>query len=153
MKSKINFAGICTTLLCFAFSTNTIAQQVQAKSQGRNLPQIHNGQPANIYTYKVFEAPNKMYGYDILQNGKGIFHQPASIPPNDAAMPQNIVQQVMPNANNRHDAVNGFSKEEFAQNAALLSIEKIKKRAAPALTNDEIKQVMTNSTSNTINKH
>ncbi len=31
------------------------------------------------YTYHVFEAPNKMFGYDIFLNGKIIFHQPASI--------------------------------------------------------------------------
>lgn len=153
MKSKINFPGICTMLLCLCFSKNIAAQQIQGTSPERSQAMTHNGQPANTYTYKVFEAPNKMYGYDILQNGKGIFHQPAAIiPTNNAGTNQNPAPQILSSVNDPHVAVNGFSKEEFAQNAAMLSIEKIKKRSAPALTNDEMKQVI-NSNSNTIIKH
>ncbi|MEO8416816.1 MAG: hypothetical protein ABI472_24340 [Ginsengibacter sp.] len=150
MKSKINFPGICTMLLCLCFSKNIVAQQIKATSQDAVT---HNGQPANTYTYKVFEAPNKMYGYDILQNGKGIFHQPAAIiPTNNTGLNQSAVPQTLSSANDPRGVVNGFSKEEFAQNAAMLSIEKIKKRSAPALTNDEMKQAI-NSNSNTIIKH
>ncbi len=153
MKSKVNLPGICTMLLCLCFSKNIIAQQIQAPSPDHSRAVMHNGQPANTYTYKVFEAPNKMYGYDILQNGKGIFHQPAAIiPVNNSGANQNAARQISPAMDDRHVAVNGFSKEEFAQNAAMLSIEKIKKRSAPALTNDEMKQVI-NSNSNTIIKH
>ncbi len=153
MKSKINFPGICTMLLCLLFSTNIVAQQIQAISPDHSPTVTHNGQPANAYTYKVFEAPNKMYGYDILQNGKGIFHQPAAIiPTNNAGTNQNAAPPILSSVNDPHVAVNGFSTEEFAQNAAMLSIEKIKKRSTPALTNDEMKQVI-NSNSNTIIKH
>ncbi len=153
MKSKINFPGICAMLLCLCFSKNIVAQQIQAPSPDHSQAITHNGQPANTYTYKVFEAPNKMYGYDILQNGKGIFHQPAVIiPTNNAGAHQNAAPQILSSVNDPNGAVNGFSKEEFAQNAAMLSIEKIKKRSAPALTNDEMKQVI-NSNSNTIIKH
>ncbi len=153
MKSKNNFGGICTMLLCLCFSKNIVAQQIQATSPEFSREITHNGQPANTYTYKVFEAPNKMYGYDILQNGKGIFHQPAAIiPTNNAGTNQNTAPQILSSVNDPHFATNGFSKEEFAQNAAMLSIEKIKKRSAPALTNDEMKQVI-NSNSNTIIKH
>ncbi len=153
MKSKINFPGICTMLLCLCFSKNIVAQQIQATSSEFSLVVTHNGQSANTYTYKVFEAPNKMYGYDILQNGKGIFHQPAAIiPANNAAANKNAAPQTLSSVNNPNAGVNGFSKEEFARNAAMLSIEKIKKRLAPALTNDEMKQAI-NANSNTTIKH
>ena len=148
MKSKINFSGICITLLFLSFfSTNIFAQQIQATSPGQNLAQMHTGQIENTYTYKVFEAPNKMYGYDIFQNGKGIFHQPAAIiPANNAGAIQNTVPHIPSSVNASRVALNGFSKKEFAQNAAMLSIEKIKKRSVPALTNDEIKLVINSNT-------
>lgn len=161
MKSKINFPGVCTMLLCLCFSKNMVAQQIQAPSPDHSQAVSHNGQPPNIYTYRVFEAPNKMYGYDVFKNGKGIFHQPAVImapnnvdakASNNAAANQNAVRSNLPVTNTHQITADGFSKEEFAQNAALISIEKIKKRSAPALTNDEIKRVI-NSNSNTIIKH
>ncbi len=153
MKLKINFPGICTMMLCLFFSKNIVAQQIQATPPVHSLAVTHNGQPANTYTYKVFEAPNKMYGYDILQNGKGVFHQPAAIiPTNNAGANQSAAPQILSTVNDSHATVSGFSKEEFAQNAAMLSIEKIKKSSAPALTNDEMKHVI-NSNSNTIIKH
>ena len=153
MKLKTNFPGICTMLLCLFFSKNIVAQQTQATSPDHSRAVMHNGQRANTYTYKVFEAPNKMYGYDILQNGKGIFHQAAAIiPANNAGANQNAARQILSSVDDPHAAMKGFSKEEFAQNAAMLSIEKIKKRSTPALTNDEMKRVI-NSNSNTIIKH
>ncbi len=146
MKLKINFLCISITFLCLFVSKNIIAQQTLAKKA--------NGQPESSYTYKVFQAPNNMFGYDIYLNGKGIFHQPAAmVPPNNAVANQRSVQQVLPVANDRHALPGELSKKEFAENAALLSIEKIKKRSAPGLTNDEVKQVITSTNSATSKKH
>src|ERR1700690_3190904 len=140
MKSKINFLCICIMLLCLSVSKNITAQQPQARPEDQVQSQTNNGQPGSGYTYKVFQAPNNMYGYDIYQNGKGIFHQPAAmVPPNNVVANQRSVQKNLPVANEQRAVPNGFSKKEIAENAALLSIEKIKKRSIPALTNDEIK--------------
>jgi hypothetical protein len=151
MKSKISFAVICTMMLCLCFSKKVIAQQDQTISPNTSTARTGGGQPANNYTYKVFEAPNKMFGYDIYQDGRIIFHQPAAIRYSDN-MPAN--QTPVQNARfDPHIKANGFSKEVFAQNAASLSIGKIRKRSAPALTDDEIRQAMTDNNPNTIIKH
>ncbi len=154
MKSKINFLCICIMLLCLSVSKDINAQQSQAKPTDLIRSQTDNGQPGTGYTYKVFQAPNNMFGYDIYQNGKRIFHQPAvMVPPNNVIANQRSVQENLPVANDQRSVPNGFSKNEFAENAALLSIEKIKKRSIPGLTNDEIKQVITSTNSATSIKH
>ena len=154
MKTKNSFLCICIMQLCLAATQNIMAQQPQAKPADQAMLQIHNGQPATDYTYKVFQAPNKMFGYDIFQNGKGVFHQPAAmVPPNNIAVTQQSVQQNLHTANDQHFPTDGFSKKEFAENAALLSIEKIKKRLAPSLTNDEMRQLRTNTISTPAIKH
>lgn len=151
MKSKISFVVIYTMVLCLCFSKNTIAQQKQSISPNASLAPVRGGQTASSYTYKVFEAPNKMFGYDIYQDGKIIFHQPAAIRYSDKlAASQKSVQYA---GSDPHVKANGFSKEVFAQNAASLSIEKIRKRSAPALTNDEMQQAMRDTNTNTIIKH
>ena len=122
-----------------------MAQQPQAKPADHALMEMHNGQSVTGYTYKVFQAPNKMFGYDIFQNGKGVFHQPAAIvSPNNVVANQQAVKQNLPVANDQRAVLAGFSQREFAENAALLSIEKIKKRSGPALTGEEMKQAFTN---------
>ena len=146
MKLKINFLCISIMFLCLFVSKNTIAQQTLAKKA--------NGQPETSFTYKVFQAPNTMFGYDIFLNGKGIFHQPATlVPPNNVVANQRSGQSDLPAANDRYAVPKGFSKKEYAENAALLSIEKIKKRSIPGLTNDEVKQVITSTNSATSKKH
>jgi len=151
MKSKISFAVICSMMLCLCFSKSAIAQQLQPISPNTSLASTGGGQPANNYTYKVFEAPNKMFGYDIYRDGKIIYHQPAAIICSDNLVANH--KDVPYAENDPHVKVNGFSKEVFAQNAASISIEKIRKRSAPALTNDEMQQAMTNTNTNTIIKH
>jgi len=149
MKTKISFLCICIIQLCLAATQNIMAQQPQAKPGDHTLAQIHYGQPSTGYTYNVFQAPNKMFGYDIYQNGKGVFHQPAAmVPPNNVVANQQPVQpKNLPVASDQHAVPTGFSQKEFAERAALLSIEKIKKKSGPTLTGEEIKQLSTNKIS------
>ena len=154
MKTKTSFLCICIIQLCLVATQNIMAQQTQAKAADNAGAQIHNGQPATDYTYKVFQAPNKMFGYDIYQNGKGVFHQPAAlVPPNNIVANQQPVRQNLPVTNDQRGVPSGFSQSEFAENAALLSIEKIKKKSDPTLTGEEMKQVSTNKISVPVKKN
>ena len=73
MKAKINFLCICIMILCISATQNIMAQQPQAKPADHALMEMHNGQSVTGYTYKVFQAPNKMFGYDIFKTAKGYF--------------------------------------------------------------------------------
>jgi hypothetical protein len=124
MKTKINVSMVCMLILILLTSLNVLAQQPQHANPENTSTQLSGTAiPAN-YTYKVFQAPNKMYGFDIFKNGKFIFHQPASVIP-----PVNSPAAI--------------SKKEDAEKVAQLSIEKIKKGQTPALTDDEIKKILT----------
>src|SRR4051812_41125091 len=106
MRTKLKcFCMVMFTILLFAFKTN--AQQVRYPQTLSRAEVSAKGNTAVTYTYKVFEAPNKMYGYDILRNDKYIFHQPASL-----VLPNNSL---------------ALAKKEHAEKAAVLSIQKIKK--------------------------
>lgn len=154
MKLNINFLGICIILLCLSISKQINAQQSKAKAADKVQSRIRAGEREGSYTYKVFKAPNNMFGYDIYQNAKGIFHQPAAIvPPNNIVAAQQSLQESLPDANDPRSVIAGFSKEEYAENAAVLSIDKIKNRSVPKLTNDEIKHVITLTNSATSAKH
>lgn len=96
-----------------------------AHASAQQAPQTAKTVIAGNYTYKIFQAPNKMYGYDILQNGKVIFHQFAALQPADK-----------PNT--------AFAKKEHAEKAALLSVEKLRTGEAASLTNEEIKKITAN---------
>jgi hypothetical protein len=100
---------------------------------------------ATAYTYKVFQAPNKNYGYDIFQNGRIVYHEFASIsqPDNTSRPKPSGVSKV----NNTSTALNtrenlAFMRPEHAEKAALLVIEKIKRKELPVLSNDEIKAII-----------
>jgi hypothetical protein len=117
-------------LSLFLTSTDCNAQQAQATT----------------YTYKVFQAPNKNYGYDIFQNGKIVYHEFASM-----SQPENTSHPKPSGAfkiNSTSAAFNtrenlAFMKSEHAQRAALLAIEKMKRKELPVLSNDEIKTIIT----------
>ena len=131
-----------------------MAQQPQPKPPGNSMQQMHSGQQGNGYTYKVFEAPDKMFGYDIYQNGKILFHQAAAmVSPNTADANQKALQQNISVIPDRYALPTALAQKEFAENAALLSIEKIKKRSAPALTIEEMKQVRVNKILTPIQKN
>ena len=102
--------------------------------------------PATGYTYKIFQAPNKNYGYDIFLNGKIVHHEFASM-----SQPENTSQPKPAGASNANTTSPAFNsggnlaimKAEHAQKAALLAIEKMKRKELPALSNDEIKTIIT----------
>lgn len=111
----------CSIALCL-LTALTKAQTPQAikNNESLNLRKIDSGVP-DIYTYKVFQAPNKLYGYDIFKNGRGIFHQ---------TVPANVA-----------DAL-AIHEKRFAEKAAVYSIEKLKNKNSASLSPQEIKNII-----------
>lgn len=97
------------------------------------------------YTYKVFQAPNKNFGYDIFQNGKIVYHEFASM-----NQPENLSGPKTLSASKSNNAGTAFNTREnlalvkpaHAEKAALLAIEKMKRNELPTLNKDEIKIIL-----------
>lgn len=123
MKTKRFALFTCLLALSLLTTPRTMAQQPKntrpvnpAQAQMTNVPAESN------YTYRLFVAPNKAYGYDILRHGKIIFHQPALQEP-------------------AGDKQSALTKKPQADKAALMAIEKIKKGISAELTREEIMQI------------
>jgi hypothetical protein len=122
-----------------------LSPTLQAQQSSRQVDRSVN-HPANIpaasaYTYRLFQAPNKNYGYDILQNGKIIFRQQTPM----SGLSHGIYPRTVAGPGNMPPAGNGKAaivKREHAEKAAMLAIEKIKRREPPALTNEEIRKII-----------
>jgi hypothetical protein len=122
---------VCTTLQAQQLSR----QIASSPSHQTNVP------AAPAYTYRLFQAPNKNFGYDILQNGKMIFRQ--QVPMSAAA--QGVHPRITPGPGNMPRGNNGstaITKREHAEKAALMVIEKIKRREPPGLTGEEIRKII-----------
>lgn len=117
MKTSITiFISFC---LCVC-ATHIKAQTPQTAANNAVQSQSKTELPEN-YTYKIYQAPNGTYGYDIFKNNKGVFHQPAT--------------------KNKEDKT-AFSQQPIAEKAANLSIEKLKKNMLPKLSPQEIKKLL-----------
>lgn len=113
----------CMLLLSLLIIPDAMSQQPKHPRPASPAPeQIINGPINDTYTYRLFVAPNKVFGYDILRNGRIIFHQPALAEP----------------AGNKEAALNKKSK---ADKAATLAIEKIKMGMPAELTREELMQI------------
>jgi len=132
---------ITLLLVAFVFSLLFVSKSCKAQQPA-----------ATNYTYKVFQAPNKNYGYDIFQNGKLVYHEFASMD-----QPDNISRTKtsgLSKSNGRSTALNSTStamntkenlalvKAEQAEKAVLLAIEKMKRKELPVLSKDEIKIIV-----------
>jgi hypothetical protein len=96
------------------------------------------------YSYKVFQAPNKNYGYDIYKNGKIVYHEFASINQPENFNPSNNTSPAKLNGVNKapdNKENLALVKSGHAEKAALLAIEKMKRNELPVLSRDEIKQI------------
>jgi hypothetical protein len=125
VKARINTLITCMLAVSLGVSSSAVAQQPNAvQSVKPSTVQMAVIPAADGYAYRLFIAPNKVYGYDIFQNGRMIFHQPAAAEP-------------------AGDKKTGLTKKAFADKAALLAIEKIKKGATPELSRAEIVRIAT----------
>ncbi len=109
-------------------------------------PESKAQQPKSTsYTYKVFQAPNKNFGYDIIRNGKIVYHEFASMeqPENISRTKTSGISKLNgPGApmNTRENLA--LVKSAHAEKAALLAIEKMKRNELPVLSRDEIKKII-----------
>lgn len=122
MKTKSTCLVFCMLLLSVLIAVNAKAQQLENDKPANTTIQLPATDTGANYTYRLFVAPNKLYGYDIFLHNNPIYHQPAMIQP----------------AGNKQVALTLKSE---ADKAALLSIEKIKKGLPGELTRDELIQV------------
>ncbi len=110
-------------VLSLLISWQTIAQQTKNSRPANRLSEQTANRPSDgNYTYKLFVALNKMYGYVIFRNGRIIFHQTV------LAMPTVYTKGAL-------------TERERADKAALMAIEKIKRGIPAELTREELMQI------------
>jgi hypothetical protein len=119
MKTNITILSI---ILAASLFTCSGLKAQQSTSSAENDKTLHANQLIPAYSFKVFQAPDKMYGYDIFMNDKIIFHQPAASPKQD-------------------NAALLLTRKEQAEKAASFMINKMRNNEAATLTKDEIKQL------------
>lgn len=125
MKTKINLPSFCMFLASLWVSSHALAQPPKGIHPAKPLSGQITEPPGNdSYTYRLFIAPNKVYGYDLFRNGRLIFHQPAAAEPAGSKK-------------------TGLTTKAAADKAALLAMEKIKKGQSPALTREEVMKIAT----------
>jgi len=139
MKAKTAFQIPAILLILFIGATAK-SQQQKLQTPNPSTGQSSDNSSATAYTYRVFQAPNKNFGYDIVKDGKIVYHEFASLS-------QPAQNSNPPKLNNQNTAVPGtqnlaLSKKEHAEMAALLAIEKIKKGEPPVLSQDEIRKII-----------
>jgi hypothetical protein len=125
MKPKKLLWIVCTIYAALCIATEAPAQQARSvlpvNATQKVTPSPYNAPAA--YSFRLYNAPNNMYGYDILQNGKPVYHQ--------------FVLTALSNEGKRF-----FASGTQAETAAALAIEKIKKGQPPALSNEEILKII-----------
>ncbi len=117
-KKQIRKVFTCMILFNLLHTSAVMCQQPKYARPANSTPeQLEKG--IYNYTYRLFTAPNKSFGYDVLQNNRVIFHQPA--------FPKSPI-----------DNEEMLIKKEQAEIAATLTIAKLKKGMRPELTREEL---------------
>ena len=126
MKTQTLLKQIALFLLCFIFFS--LAMIIKPQAQIKQSQQAHNSETVSAnevlhtkFSYKIIDAPNKTFGYDVYAGDHKIIHQ-TSVP----ALPSN----------------KGFTTTTAAKKIAQLVIEKIKKgEMPPTVTVEEMKKL------------
>jgi hypothetical protein len=107
--------------ICFFFLTDcAFAQRKTNSKQGMQFPDAAAFQQTQL-GYKIIDAPNRTWSYDIYSNGKLMIHQP-----NKPGMPGN----------------EGFKTKLAAEKVAKLVISKIKRgEMPPTISEEEMKKL------------
>ena len=125
MKTKHPLWIACA--VCFSLLTvsHTFAQQSQSVlpvNAAQKEPAIPNGITAT-YSFKLYNAPNNTFGYDLLQNGKPVYHQ--------------VVLTALTNEGKRL-----FASKAQTEKLAAIAIEKVKKEQLPTFSNEELLRIL-----------
>ena len=125
MKTKTPLLLACAGCLSFFITSHAFAQQsspvlpINASQKEVELPY----EASATYSFKLYNAPNNTFGYDILKNGKPVYHQ--------------FVLTALTNEGKRV-----FATKPQAEKLASLAIEKVKNAQPPAFTNQELLKVL-----------
>jgi hypothetical protein len=119
MKTKIISLSACVLALNLLATSYALAQQPE---NSKPLNKVTNESKNGNYSYHILDFPDNSFGYDILNNGKPVFHQPSL----------KLITDVGKEIIARRDQV---------ERSALLSIAKIKRGLPAALTNQEIRAI------------
>jgi hypothetical protein len=123
MKTKILTLFTCMLLISLLITSNAMAQQPKyARPYNPTPEQMANRSAPGNYSFRLYTAPNNAVGYDILKDGKPVFHQ--------------FVLTYMSD-----DGKRSFAKKAHAEKAAALAIAKIKKGMPASLTEEEIRKI------------
>src|SRR3954466_14819737 len=77
MKTKTLLLLACLVCISLTFTSHVLAQQsrpVLPTNASQKEAALPTDAPAT-YSSKTYNAPNNMFGYDILKNGKPVYHQ------------------------------------------------------------------------------
>ena len=125
MKTKTISLFTCMLLSGMVVTSNVTAQQQKYPPPPKpTLAEVLNENKVGDYSYIIIPAPDNSFEYVVLQNRRMVFRQPSL--------------KLISNNGKMY-----FDKKEQAKKAAIMTIEKIKNRMLPALTNEEIKKVVT----------
>ena len=120
-KKLLFIAGIFSMTLLASAATQ--AQQQKPVLPGNTAQKEIANNDAGNYSYKLYNAPNNMYGYDIYKDGKPVYHQ--------------FVLMYISKEGKRLIAT-----KPQAQKAALIAIGKIKQGQPPMLSGDDLKKII-----------
>jgi hypothetical protein len=76
-----------------------------------------------VYSYRLYNAPNNTFGYDILKNGKLVYHQ--------------YVLMLVSNEGKRI-----FASKPQTERSAMIAIAKIKNGQKPDLSSEELQKIL-----------
>ena len=122
MKREPMKCSACMLVSLLLLTSIARSQQIQPlqPAPGQRLQQ-GNAAIAGAYSYILFLAPNKVYGYNIFRDGKLIMHQPATQESRDKDMP-------------------AITTKAQADKAAALAIEKLRRGLPAELSPAELTQ-------------
>jgi hypothetical protein len=125
MRTRTPLLPACVVCISLSITSHAFAQQsrpVLPTSASQKEVTLPYDAPA-IYSYKTYSAPNNMFGYDILKNGKPLYHQ--------------FVLTALTNEGKRI-----YATKLQSEKLATIAIEKVKNGQPPAFTNEELLQIL-----------
>jgi hypothetical protein len=115
----------CTICISLFITAHAFAQQSRTTlPTNASQPELSlHDEGSATYSFKVYNGPNNTFGYDILKNGKPVYHQ--------------FVLTAL-----SHEGKRLYATKAHAEKTGTLAIEKIKKGQPPAFTNEELLKIL-----------
>jgi hypothetical protein len=125
MKTKKSLLIACTFFVLPFIACHAFAQQsstIHSPAVSQKIPVIGPDVYAT-YSFRLYNAPNNTFAYDILKNGKPVYRQ--------------FVLMYLSNEGKRF-----FASKPQTQKAAIIAMEKIRNGRQPTFSKEEIKKLL-----------